>query len=82
MTSFHALIPCAGTGSRAGTALPKQYQPVAGQPMVMHTLQALARVPQLATGDVQLTEGTPEQLRAFLACFEPPAERMPLLATR
>ena len=37
---------------------------------------------QLATGDVQLTEGTPEQLRAFLACFEPPAERMPLLATR
>lgn len=37
---------------------------------------------QLATGDVQLTEGTPEQLRAFLACFESPAERMPLLATR
>ncbi len=37
---------------------------------------------QLAIGDVQLTEGTPEQLRAFLACFEPPAERMPLLATR
>jgi alkyl sulfatase BDS1-like metallo-beta-lactamase superfamily hydrolase len=37
---------------------------------------------QLATGDVQLTEGTPEQLRAFLACFEPSAERMPLLATR
>ena len=36
----------------------------------------------LATGDVQLTEGTPEQLRTFLACFEPPAERMPLLATR
>ena len=37
---------------------------------------------QLAAGDVQLTEGTPEQLHAFLACFEPPAERMPLLATR
>ena len=55
MTSFHALIPCAGTGSRAGTAQPKQYQPVAGQPMVMHTLQALSRVPQLASGWVVLS---------------------------
>ena len=39
---FHALVPCAGTGSRAGTPMPKQYQMVAGQVMVMHTLQALA----------------------------------------
>jgi 2-C-methyl-D-erythritol 4-phosphate cytidylyltransferase len=44
---FHALIPCAGTGSRAGTALPKQYQSIAGQAMVMHTVQALAQVHQL-----------------------------------
>ena len=49
-TKFHALIPCAGTGSRAGTVQPKQYQTVAGQPMVMHTVQALAQVPQLASG--------------------------------
>ena len=47
---FHALIPCAGTGSRAGTAQPKQYQAIAGQPMVMHTVQALAQVPQLNSG--------------------------------
>lgn len=57
MTSFHALIPCAGTGSRAGTPQPKQYQVVAGQPMVMHTLQALAQVPQLASGWVVLSPG-------------------------
>ena len=50
MTQFHALIPCAGTGTRAGTAQPKQYQPLAGQPMVMHTVQALAQVPQLHSG--------------------------------
>ena len=50
MTQFHALIPCAGTGSRAGTAQPKQYQPLAGQPMVMHTVQALAQVAQLDSG--------------------------------
>lgn len=54
---FHALVPCAGTGSRAGTPVPKQYQTVAGQPMVMHTLQALARVPQLASGWVILSPG-------------------------
>ncbi|WP_416548633.1 2-C-methyl-D-erythritol 4-phosphate cytidylyltransferase [Limnohabitans sp. DCL3] len=47
---FHALIPCAGTGSRAGTPMPKQYQTVAGQPMVMHTVQALAQVQQIAQG--------------------------------
>ncbi len=42
-----ALIPCAGTGSRSGAAGPKQYQPVAGLPMVQHTLAAFAAVPQL-----------------------------------
>ena len=44
-----ALIPCAGQGSRAGSASsqPKQYQRLAGRAMVLHTLAAfrgLARV--------------------------------------
>jgi len=43
-----ALIPCAGTGSRAGADGPKQYQPIAGQPMVLHTLAAFAAVRRLA----------------------------------
>ena len=46
---LHALIPSAGTGSRAGTAIPKQYQIVAGQPLVRHTLVAFAAVPRIAT---------------------------------
>lgn len=45
---FFALVPCAGTGSRAGAAQPKQYQPLAGQPLVWHTLTALAAVRRLA----------------------------------
>ena len=49
MALFHALIPCAGSGSRAGTVQPKQYQMLAGQPLVMHTLQALAQLPQIAS---------------------------------
>ncbi len=44
----YALMPCAGSGSRAGTARPKQYEPIAGQPMVQHTLKALAGVSRLA----------------------------------
>ena len=42
-----ALLPCAGSGSRAGTAQPKQYQPIAGVPMVRHTLAAFAPVQRL-----------------------------------
>lgn len=45
---FFALIPCAGHGSRAGTSGPKQYERVAGQPMVWHTLSAFAAVQRIA----------------------------------
>jgi 2-C-methyl-D-erythritol 4-phosphate cytidylyltransferase len=43
-----ALVPCAGTGARAGASVPKQYLPIAGRAMVAHTLQALAAVSRLA----------------------------------
>jgi 2-C-methyl-D-erythritol 4-phosphate cytidylyltransferase len=45
---IYVLIPCGGTGTRAGTTLPKQYQAIAGQPMVAHTLAAFAAVPRIA----------------------------------
>lgn len=43
-----ALVPCAGSGSRAGVGGPKQYAPLAGRSVVAHTLAALAAVPRLA----------------------------------
>ena len=43
----YALVPAAGVGSRAGQPLPKQYVAVAGRPLMAHTLQALAAVPEL-----------------------------------
>lgn len=50
-SAIHALIPCAGTGSRAlgagASPAPKQYQPVAGKPMVMHTLAAFSGVARM-----------------------------------
>ncbi|MFI5446292.1 2-C-methyl-D-erythritol 4-phosphate cytidylyltransferase [Polaromonas sp. UC242_47] len=63
---FFALIPCAGQGTRAiaesaaqqaGTTLPKQYQPIAGIPMVQHTLQAFSQVPRIASCLVVIAPG-------------------------
>jgi 2-C-methyl-D-erythritol 4-phosphate cytidylyltransferase len=57
---FWALIPCAGTGSRAlgvGVDGPKQYQPLAGQAMVLHTLAAFAAVPRLRATWVVVAPG-------------------------
>ena len=44
----YALVPCAGIGERAGTALPKQYASLASRPLVCHTLQALREAPAIA----------------------------------
>ena len=38
------LIPCAGHGSRAGVASPKQYQLLVGKAIVWHTLQSFRQV--------------------------------------
>ncbi|MES3003953.1 MAG: 2-C-methyl-D-erythritol 4-phosphate cytidylyltransferase [Pseudomonadota bacterium] len=54
---FYALVPCAGTGSRAGTPGPKQYERIAGQPMVWHTLAALAAVKRISRTVVVVAPG-------------------------
>lgn len=45
---FFVLIPAAGAGARAGAALPKQYAPLLGKPMLLHTMAAFGAVPDLA----------------------------------
>jgi 2-C-methyl-D-erythritol 4-phosphate cytidylyltransferase/2-C-methyl-D-erythritol 2,4-cyclodiphosphate synthase len=42
MTSCIALVVAAGRGTRLGAARPKQYLPIAGEPLLRHTLRALA----------------------------------------
>ena len=54
---FFALVPCAGTGSRAGGDGPKQYALLAGQALVGHTLAALKAVPCLSATLVVLSPG-------------------------
>jgi 2-C-methyl-D-erythritol 4-phosphate cytidylyltransferase len=47
MPKIFALVPAAGQGTRMGDALPKQYLPVAGRPMMFHSLEALAAVARI-----------------------------------
>ncbi len=54
---YWALIPCAGTGSRSGADGPKQYQMLAGQPMVMHTLAAFGGVARITTTTLVVAPG-------------------------
>ncbi len=39
---YFALIPAAGVGARLGADIPKQYLPLAGKPMLRHTVEAFA----------------------------------------
>ena len=43
-----ALVPAAGTGTRVGDTLPKQYLEVNGHPLIYHALAALIKVSRIA----------------------------------
>jgi 2-C-methyl-D-erythritol 4-phosphate cytidylyltransferase len=49
MSEFYALVPAAGSGSRMGSELPKQYLDVCGRPMIYHALTTLCSCPQITT---------------------------------
>ena len=44
MPKVFAIVPAAGQGTRMGDAVPKQYLPVAGKPLMFHSIDALASV--------------------------------------
>jgi 2-C-methyl-D-erythritol 4-phosphate cytidylyltransferase len=46
-TAMLALVPAAGVGARAGAPIPKQYWLIRGEPMLCHTLRALAQVSRI-----------------------------------
>jgi 2-C-methyl-D-erythritol 4-phosphate cytidylyltransferase len=53
----HALLPTAGTGSRLGGDLPKQFQQLAGKPMLAYALDAFIQSPQIASIWVGVSPG-------------------------
>lgn len=48
MTSLWCVVPAAGRGARVGGDIPKQYLPLAGRPLILHTLDRLAALPEVA----------------------------------
>ena len=49
MAFFQVIIPAAGTGNRMESVLPKQYVPLAGKPMISHTIQVFFKHPRIAS---------------------------------
>jgi 2-C-methyl-D-erythritol 4-phosphate cytidylyltransferase len=50
------VVPAAGRGARFGSDVPKQYQAIAGKPMLLWTLEALAAHPRIGGLVVALAE--------------------------
>ncbi|SOD42523.1 2-C-methyl-D-erythritol 4-phosphate cytidylyltransferase [Nitrosovibrio sp. Nv4] len=63
MVNFFALIPAAGSGSRMGDELPKQFLSLAGKPMIYHTLRTLCSSPRISCVFVVLASGDGEWAR-------------------
>ncbi len=57
MSKFYALIPAAGSGSRMGAELPKQYLPLAGKPLLFHALNGLCANRSIERVFVVLAQG-------------------------
>jgi 2-C-methyl-D-erythritol 4-phosphate cytidylyltransferase len=51
------VVPAAGRGARVGGDCPKQYLPLAGRPLIAHTLERLAAHPRIAGLLVTLAAG-------------------------
>lgn len=48
MPALWCVVPAAGRGTRVGGDVPKQYLPLAGRPLILHTLERLAAHPRIA----------------------------------
>jgi 2-C-methyl-D-erythritol 4-phosphate cytidylyltransferase len=57
---FFGLVPAAGSGSRFGLEQPKQYQRIAGKPMLRHAVERLLAAPQVEVVFVVLAAGDRE----------------------
>lgn len=56
---FWAVVPAAGRGSRMGAEIPKQYLPLLGRPLLLHTLLRLASHPAIAGVAVGVVSSDP-----------------------
>lgn len=55
MARFHIIIPAAGAGNRMASAIPKQYLPLNGKPIVSHSIQTFFACPRIASINLALS---------------------------
>ncbi|MDM0112515.1 2-C-methyl-D-erythritol 4-phosphate cytidylyltransferase [Variovorax sp. J22R133] len=72
----YALIPCAGSGSRAGANGPKQYRKLAGKPMVAHTLEAFRALGDRFAAIALVVSPEDRDIGAALPSFPGKGERL------
>ena len=65
-----ALIVAAGRGERAGGGVPKQYRPLAGRPLLAHTVAAFLRHPAIHHVQVVIGPGDEDAYRAATRGFD------------
>ena len=66
-----AIIPAGGAGRRMGKGIPKQYLPLAGIPILVHTLQAFQRSPVVDEIFLAVPEGDiPEVRQAIVVKYD------------
>lgn len=73
----HALIPCAGSGSRLPGAAAKQYRLIAGDCVVAHTVRAFVAVPSLLTVAVVVQPGDAAAADCLRAVTDPRLQVLP-----
>jgi len=61
-----AVVLAGGSGERFGTPVPKQLLPLAGRPMIEHSVAAFEQAPAVDQIMVVMTAGHAEQVRALL----------------
>ena len=84
MPGIAALIVAAGQGRRAGGAVPKQFQPLLGQPVLRRSAAAFARIREIAilqivapannTIDAEAASASSIRPSASTSWFDPPKD--------
>ncbi len=72
MQQVYAIVPAAGSGRRFGTAEPKQFVILAGVPVLIRSLRALAAVSEVAGIVVAARAGDLYRVRELVAQWEVP----------
>ena len=71
--STYAIIVAAGSGTRAGGEIPKQYQIIGGKPVIAHTVQAFLNHPQIDGVSIVIGKDHQQYFYDALSDFDLPA---------